>query len=145
MIVSPNLVKQNQNGDAGGFDTVGIRKENYVTPQGVKGETKVIYRVTAKQMQNGDISELRSVAAKVKSFIVDAFSRLKIPSAKKETLMRFLGARMQGNHSQSSTEFISANNFSEANKKLFHIPVEKQVRFVDGANTEIPRKPLAGK
>ena len=144
-IASPNLQDFTQNDLSKSYDGVALRKERYVTPKGVKGETAVFFRVSARQLENDTSGKLEGYTKVAKSHVDNVLikqwkSNPKFSGYSLETFLGFFAAQEQGNIRKSSDKLISANSFSRLNQDKKWISEQKLVRFVDDYNTQIPEK-----
>ena len=137
-VVHPNLGATSTEGMKGGYDVVIAKEEKFITPDGKKGRVRVFSRVSPEQILDDKSGKLQAYASKAKSKISDAIFKLKAPVEKKNKLIDLMAVQVKGEIAKSSSEFFSADMFHNANP-LFQIPVQRQVRFVDAANVEIPR------
>ncbi|MCX7215252.1 MAG: hypothetical protein NTZ96_02725 [Burkholderiales bacterium] len=137
-VVHPNLGATSTEGMKGAYDVVIAKNEKFITPDGKKGRVRVFSRVSPEQMLDDKSGKLQAYASKAKSKISDAILKLKAPVEKKNKLIDLMAVQVKGDIATSSSEFFSADMFHNANP-LFQIPVQRQVRFVDAANVEIPR------
>ena len=137
-VVHPNLGATSTEGMKGGYDVVIAKEEKFITPDGKKGRVRVFSRVSPEQILDDKSGKLQAYASKAKSKISDAIFKLKAPVEKKNKLIDLMAVQVKGDIAKSSSEFFSADMFHNANP-LFQIPVQRQVRFVDAANVEIPR------
>ena len=137
-VVHSNLGATSTEGMKGAYDVVIAKTEKFITPDGKKGRARVFSRVSPEQMLDDKSGKLQAYANKAKSKISDAILKLKAPVEKKNKLIDLMAVQVKGDIATSSSEFFSADMFHNANP-LFQIPVQRQVRFVDAANVEIPR------
>jgi hypothetical protein len=137
-VVHPNLGATSTEGMKGAYDVVIAKTEKFITPDGKKGRARVFSRVSPEQILDDKSGKLQAYASKAKSKISDAILKLKAPVDKKNKLLDLMAVQVKGEITKSSSEFFSADMFHNANP-LFQIPVQRQVRFVDAANVEIPR------
>ena len=136
--VHPNLGATSTGGVKGAYDVVIAKEEKFITPDGKKGRVRVFSRVSPERIRDDKSGSLQSYATKAKAKISDAISRLQTRAELKEKMLDLMAVQVKGDIQNSSSEFFSADGFHMANKG-FRIPVQKQVRFVDAANVEIPR------
>ena len=137
-VVHSNLGATSTEGMKGAYDVVIAKTEKFITPDGKKGRARVFSRVSPEQILDDKSGKLQAYASKAKSKISDAIFKLKAPVEKKNKLIDLMAVQVKGDIATSSSEFFSADMFHNANP-LFQIPVQRQVRFVDAANVEIPR------
>lgn len=138
-VVHPNLGATSTEGMKGAYDVVIAKTEKFITPDGKKGRARVFSRVSPEQILDDKSGKLQAYASKAKSKISDVILKLKAPVDKKNQLLDLMAVQVKGEIAKSSSEFFSADMFHNANP-AFKIPAqEKQVRFVDAANVEIPR------
>lgn len=137
MIANPNIGRTDQNSLENAYDVVSARKEKFVTPNGVKGKTLVFSRVNPEKISNNPGSA--QGLEKATRFVESSIQRLKASPELKARMRSLLFAQVRGNITNSSERFISADGFHLANQNRFNLPEGKLVRFVDSANTEIPR------
>ena len=137
-VVHPNLGATSTEGMKGAYDVVIAKNEKFITPDGKKGRVRVFSRVSPERILDDKSGKLQAYANKAKSKISDAIFKLKAPVEKKNKLIDLMAVQVKGDIATSSSEFFSADMFHNANP-LFQIPVQRQVRFVDAANVEIPR------
>ena len=137
-VVHSNLGATSTEGMKGAYDVVIAKNEKFITPDGKKGRVRVFSRVSPEQILDDKSGKLQAYASKAKSKISDAIFKLKAPVEKKNKLIDLMAVQVKGDIATSSSEFFSADMFHNANP-LFQIPVQRQVRFVDAANVEIPR------
>ena len=137
-VVHSNLGATSTEGMKGAYDVVIAKTEKFITPDGKKGRVRVFSRVSPEQILDDKSGKLQAYASKAKSKISDAIFKLKAPVEKKNKLIDLMAVQVKGEIATSSSEFFSADMFHNANP-LFQIPVQRQVRFVDAANVEIPR------
>ena len=137
-VVHSNLGATSTEGMKGAYDVVIAKTEKFITPDGKKGRARVFSRVSPEQILDDKSGKLQAYASKAKSKISDAIFKLKAPVEKKNKLIDLMAVQVKGEIAKSSSEFFSADMFHNANP-LFQIPVQRQVRFVDAANVEIPR------
>jgi len=137
-VVHSNLGATSTEGMKGAYDVVIAKTEKFITPDGKKGRVRVFSRVSPEQILDDKSGKLQAYASKAKSKISDAIFKLKAPVEKKNKLIDLMAVQVKGEIAKSSSEFFSADMFHNANP-LFQIPVQRQVRFVDAANVEIPR------
>ena len=137
-VVHSNLGATSTEGMKGAYDVVIAKTEKFITPDGKKGRARVFSRVNPEQILDDKSGKLQAYASKAKSKISDAIFKLKAPVEKKNKLIDLMAVQVKGDIATSSSEFFSADMFHNANP-LFQIPVQRQVRFVDAANVEIPR------
>ena len=137
-VVHSNLGATSTEGMKGAYDVVIAKNEKFITPDGKKGRARVFSRVSPEQILDDKSGKLQAYASKAKSKISDAIFKLKAPVEKKNKLIDLMAVQVKGDIAKSSSEFFSADMFHNANP-LFQIPVQRQVRFVDAANVEIPR------
>ena len=137
-VVHSNLGATSTEGMKGAYDVVIAKTEKFITPDGKKGSARVFSRVNPEQILDDKSGKLQAYASKAKSKISDAIFKLKAPVEKKNKLIDLMAVQVKGEIAKSSSEFFSADMFHNANP-LFQIPVQRQVRFVDAANVEIPR------
>ena len=137
-VVHSNLGATSTEGMKGAYDVVIAKTEKFITPDGKKGRVRVFSRVSPEQILDDKSGKLQAYASKAKSKISDAIFKLKAPVEKKNKLIDLMAVQVKGDIATSSSEFFSADMFHNANP-LFQIPVQRQVRFVDAANVEIPR------
>ncbi len=139
IVAHPNLGHTSTEGMQGAYDVLVARKEEFVTPQGVKGRQRVFSRVSPEQIQADKSGDLKKGALKAKARIEGAFSKLKISANKKEALLEYMGVQIKGNITASSKEFLSADAFHSANRSgKFAAAQKKEVRFAASAPAEIP-------
>jgi hypothetical protein len=137
-VVHPNLGATSTEGMKGAYDVVIAKNEKFITPDGKKGRVRVFSRVNPEQILDDKSGKLQAYANRAKSKISDAILKLKAPAEKKNKLIDLMAVQVKGDITKSSSEFFSADMFHNSNP-LFQIPVQRQVRFVDAANVEIPR------
>jgi hypothetical protein len=137
-VVHPNLGATSTEGMNGAYDVVIAKNEKFITPDGKKGRVRVFSRVSPERILEDKSGKLQAYANRAKSKISDAILKLKAPAEKKNKLIDLMAVQVKGDITKSSSEFFSADMFHTSNP-LFQIPVQKQVRFVDAANVEIPR------
>jgi hypothetical protein len=142
-VAHPNIGNANTDGLNGVYDVIVAKKETFITPDGLKGRARVFSRVTPEQIREDPSGELRSGAKKAKSFLTEAISKLKVPDQKKQRLRDMMTAQVKGNIQSSSKEFFGVDGFQILDKATLHLSVQKQVRFVDANNSQIPTKQLA--
>jgi hypothetical protein len=136
--VHPNLGATSTEGLKGAYDVVIAKEEKFITPDGKKGRVRVFSRVSPERIRDDKSGSLQSYATKAKAKISDAISRLQTRAELKEKILDLMPVQVKGDIQNSSSEFFSADGFHMVNQG-FRIPVQKQVRFVDAANVEIPR------
>ena len=141
-VVHPNLGATSTEGMKGGYDVVIAKEEKFITPDGNKGRVRVFSRVSPERIRDDKSGNLQSYAIKAKAKISDVISSLQIRTGQKNKLLNLMPAQVKSDMPTASAEFFSADSFHLANKG-FRIPVQKQVRFVDAANAEIPRNNAA--
>lgn len=141
-VVHPNLGATSTEGMKGAYDVVIAKNEKFITPDGKTGRARVFSRVSPERILDDKSGKLQAYANKAKSKISDAILKLKAPAEKKNKLIELMAVQVKGEIANSSSEFFGADAFNLANR-AFRIPEQKQVRFMDGANTEIPRNKLA--
>jgi hypothetical protein len=120
-VVHPNLGATSNEGVKGAYDVVIAKEEKFITPDGKQGRVRVFSRVSPERIFDDKSGKLQACANKARDKINDV---------------------IKGDLIKSSSKIYSADAFYSANKG-FQIPVQKQVRFVDAANAEIPRNNAA--
>jgi hypothetical protein len=137
-VVHPNLVATSTEGTKGAYDVVIAKEEKFITPDGKKGRVRVFSRVSPERILEDKSGKLQAFANKARAKIDDVIMKLETRAGLKKKLRNMMGAPIKGDSMKSSSEIYSADAFYSANK-VFQIPVQKQVRFVDAANADIPR------
>lgn len=138
-VAHSNLGATSTEGMKGAYDVVIAKTEKFITPDGRKGRVRVFSRVSPERILDDKSGKLQAYASIAKSKISDAILKLKAPVEMKNKLLDLMAVQVKGEITKSSSEFFSADMFNTVNP-VFKIPVqEKQVRFVDAANVEIPR------
>ncbi len=136
--VHPNLDNTSSKVVQGTYDVVIAKEEKFITPNGKIGRARVFSRVSPEKIRNDGSGNLQTYAKHAKARISDAILRSKMPAEKKSLVLDMMTVQVKGDHSKPLTAFFSANKFHDANEK-FRLPEQKQVRFMDTANVEIPR------
>jgi hypothetical protein len=141
-VVHPNLVATSTEGTKGAYDVVIAKEEKFITPDGKQGRVRVFSRVSPERIFDDKSGKLQACANKARDKINDVIMKLETRAGLKKKLRDMMGAQIKGDLIKSSSKIYSADAFYSANKG-FQIPVQKQVRFVDAANAEIPRNNAA--
>jgi len=143
-VVHPNLGKTSTEGMKGAYDVVIAKEEKFITPDGKTGRARVFSRVSPEKIRDDKSGDLQAYAKNAKAKISDAIHKLKTSTEKKNRLLDLMAVQVKGDIAKSSSEFFGADTFNLANQG-FRLPEQKQVRFTDAANVEIPRNQPASR
>jgi hypothetical protein len=140
--VHPKVDKTSTEGMKGAYDVVIAKEEKFITTKGKTGRARVFSRVSPEKISDDKSGNLQAYAKSAKARISDAILKLKTTTEKKNRLLDLMSVQVKGNIAKSSSEFLGADSLSHANR-VFRLPEQKQVRFMDTANVEIPHNKSA--
>ncbi|MEO0318016.1 MAG: hypothetical protein RL404_1693 [Pseudomonadota bacterium] len=125
------------------FDALLARQEEFVTPDGRTGTTLIFSRATPSQLLARDAGSRLGSGPLAKQLIAQNVNRLKIDPDKKQQLLGLMQVKIKGQFSASSNTHLGVEAVLNAGRhtKIDDLPVAKQVRFVDAANSNISARP----
>lgn len=124
------------------YDALVARTETFVTPDGREGKVVIYSRASPSQLLAMDAERRVGSGALAKSHIEKNVERLKINQERKQQLLDLMRVKIKGNFSRSSDTHLGAEAVRnlKSNLKVNSLPIAKQVRFVDSANSNIPAR-----
>ena len=153
MMVSPNMEPKDKRGQGvlekekdateRAYDSLVAREEHFITPGEKHGKTIIFSRATSTQLKAADVERRLGSGTMAKGLIEKNVKGMKLAPDKKQLLLDMMRARIKGQISHSSDTHFGVESIRQRGQalKINRLPVVKQVRFVEAADSFIPPRP----